>query len=313
MKILKPYKLNKGDLVGIISPASSPEDLSKIEKGVKYLESLGYRVEVGKNAGQNFGYLAGSDEQRVSDLHYMFGKKEIKAIICVRGGYGSSRLLDKIDYSIIKKHPKIFVGYSDITALQMAFYKKAGLISFAGPMISVDFSDEINGFTEEMFWALITCNKKFGKIRNPDNEKFFILKHGKVHSELLGGNLSMLASLTGTEYFPCFDNKILIIEEINEEPYRIDRMLNQIRLQGIFEKIKGIILGRFVDCYETDQYKKSLSLNEVIDDYFGKIKKPIIYNFKHGHVADNITVAFGIKYKIITEDATIEMTESAVI
>lgn len=313
MKILKPFKLNKGDLVGIISPASSPEDLSKIEKGVKYLESLGYRVEVGKNAGQNFGYLAGSDEQRVSDLHYMFGKKEIKAIICVRGGYGSSRLLDKIDYSIIKKHPKIFVGYSDITALQMAFYKKAGLISFAGPMISVDFSDEINGFTEEMFWALITCNKKFGKIRNPDNEKFFILKHGKVHSELLGGNLSMLASLTGTEYFPCFDNKILIIEEINEEPYRIDRMLNQIRLQGIFEKIKGIILGRFVDCYETDQYKKSLSLNEVIDDYFGKIKKPIIYNFKHGHVADNITVAFGIKYKIITEDATIEMTESAVI
>jgi muramoyltetrapeptide carboxypeptidase len=313
MKTLKPHKLNKGDLIGVISPASSTGDLSKIEKGVRYFEGLGYRVEVGKNVNQNFGYLAGSDEQRIADLHDMFGKKEVKAIVCIRGGYGSSRLLDKIDYGLIKKHPKIFVGYSDITALQMAFYKKAGLISFAGPMLSVDFSEEINGFTEEMFWALISCNKKFGKIKNPDEEKFFVLKHGKVHSELLGGNLSMLASLMGTEYFPSFDGKILIIEEINEEPYRIDRMLNQLRLHGIFEKIKGIILGRFVDCYETDQYKKSLSLNEVIDDYFSKMKKPIIYNFKHGHVADNITVAFGIKYKINTADASIEMTESAVI
>jgi muramoyltetrapeptide carboxypeptidase len=312
MKIHKPPKLNKGDLIGIISPASSPEDLTKIEKGVHYLEGLGYRVEVGSNVGQNIGYLAGSDEQRVQDLHYMFSKKQVKAIICIRGGYGSPRLLDKINYSLIKKHPKIFVGYSDITALQMAFYKKAGLITFAGPMLAVDFGGEISKFTEEMFWAIISSHKKFGKIKNPDNEKFFVLKHGKISGELLGGNLSMLVSLLGTEYLPAIENKILILEEINEAPYRIDRMLNQLRLSGAIQKIRGVVLGSFVDCYEVDQYKKSLTLNEVIDDYFGKLKKPVIYNFKHGHITDNITVAFGIRYRINTEESSIEMIESAV-
>jgi muramoyltetrapeptide carboxypeptidase len=313
MKILKPHKLNKGDLIGIISPASTPEDLTKIEKGVRYLESLCYRVEIGAHVGQNIGYLAGSDDQRVSDLHYMFGKKEIKAIICVRGGYGSPRLLDKIDYNLIKKHPKIFVGYSDITALQLAFYKKAGLITFAGPMVAVDFGDEINKFTEEMFWTVITSNKKVGKIKNPDNEKFFVLKQGKANAELLGGNLSMLISLLGTDYFPSFQGKILMLEEVSERPYRIDRMLNQLRLTGLLDEIKAVILGRFVDCYETDSQRKSLSLNEVIDDYFSKLKKPVIYNFKHGHVPDNITVAFGIRYKINSEDSSVEMVESAVI
>jgi muramoyltetrapeptide carboxypeptidase len=312
MKILKPHKLNKGDLIGIISPASTPEDSTKIEKGVKYLESLGYHVEVGAHVGQNIGYLAGSDDQRVSDLHYMFGKKEIKAIICIRGGYGSPRLLDKIDYNLIKKNPKIFVGYSDITALQLAFYKKTGLVTFAGPMVAVDFGDEISKFTEDMFWSVITSNKKIGKIKNPDSEKFFVLRHGKAQAELLGGNLSMLISLLGTDYFPSFQGKILMLEEISERPYRIDRMLNQLRLTGMLDEIKAVILGRFVDCYETDLQKKSLSLNEVIDDYFSKLKKPVIYNFKHGHTADNITVVFGIRYKINSEDSSIEMIESAV-
>jgi len=313
MNLLKPPKLSKGDVIGLISPASSPDDLTRIEKGVKYLEGLGYKVEIGANVGQNLGYLAGSDEQRVADIHYMFKKKEIKAIMCIRGGYGTPRLLDKIDYSLIKKNPKIFIGYSDITALQLAFYKKAGLITFAGPMLAVDFwSDDVSKFTEEMFWALITSNKKFGKVVNPDNEKFYILKPGKAHGEILGGNLCLLASLIGSDYLPSFQDKIIMLEEIGEAPYRVDRMLNQLKLSGIIEKSKGIILGRFVDCYESDSSKKSLTLNEVIDDYFGKLKKPVIYNFKHGHISDNITVAFGIKYKVNTESATIEMMESAV-
>ncbi|MCX6149991.1 MAG: LD-carboxypeptidase [Ignavibacteriales bacterium] len=312
MKILKPSKLNKGDLIGIVSPASTPDDLTKIEKGVRYLEGLGYQIEVGSNVGQNIGYLAGSDEQRVADLHYMFSKKEVKAIICIRGGYGSPRLLDKIDYNLIKKYPKIFVGYSDITALQMAFYKKAGLITFAGPMVAVDFGGEVSKFTEEMFWALITSNKKFGKVKNPDNEKFNILRPGKAQGELLGGNLCLLVSLMGTEYFPSFEDKLVVFEEIGEAPYRVDRMLNQLKLAGILEQIKGVIIGRFVDCFETDQSKKSLTLNEVINDYFGKLKIPIIYNFQHGHIKDNITIAFGIKYKINTEDSFVEIIESAV-
>ncbi len=312
MNLLKPPRLHKGDVIGLVTPASSPDDLTRIEKGVKYLEGLGYRVEIGENVGKNIGYLAGSDEQRVSDLHYMFAKKDVKAIMCIRGGYGSPRLLDKIDYSLIKKNPKIFIGYSDITVLQLAFYKKAGLITFAGPMLAVDFWNEVSKFTEEMFWAMITTNKKFGKIINPDNEKFYTLKPGKAQGELLGGNLCLIASIIGSEYLPSFQDKIIMLEEIGEAPYRVDRMMNQLKLAGIIEKSKGILLGRFVDCYETDSSKKSLTLNEVIDDYFGQLKKPVVYNFKHGHITDNITVAFGAKYKINTENATIEMMESAV-
>ncbi|MDP4175560.1 MAG: LD-carboxypeptidase [Bacteroidota bacterium] len=312
MEVIKPPKLNKGDLIGIISPASSPDDLTRIEKGVNYLERLGYQVEVGKNVGQNCGYLAGKDEQRLEDLHYMFSKPEIKAILCVRGGYGSPRLLNLIDYNLIKKNPKIFVGYSDITALQMAFLKKAGLVTFAGPMLAVDFWNEISPFTEQMFWDVISSKKKFGKVTNPENERFYILKNGETEAQVIGGNMALICSIMGTNYMPSFKDTILMLEEIGEAPYRVDRMFNQLKLAGALDQIKGIILGRFVDCYESDEYKKTLTLNEVIDDYMGKLEIPVVYNFKHGHVKDNITVAFGLNYKINTQKGTIEMTESAV-
>ncbi|MEI7812901.1 MAG: LD-carboxypeptidase [Ignavibacteria bacterium] len=313
MEIVKPPKLNKGELIGIISPASSPDDLTRIEKGVCYLEKSGYQVEVGKNVGQYSGYLAGKDENRLEDIHYMFAKPEVKAIICVRGGYGTPRLLNNIDYNLIKKNPKIFVGYSDITALQMAFLKKTGLVTFAGPMLAVDLWNEVSQFTEEMFWEVITSKKKFGKIVNPENEKFYILKPGETDAQLIGGNLSLITALMGTNYLPSFKETILMLEDIGEPPYRIDRMLNQLKLSGALDQVKGVILGHFVDCYEADQYKKSLTLNEVIDDYFGKREIPVIYNFKHGHINNNITIAFGINYKISTAKGTVEMTESAVI
>jgi muramoyltetrapeptide carboxypeptidase len=312
MEVIKPPKLNKGDLIGIVSPASSPDDLTRIEKGVNYLERLGYQVEVGKNVGQNCGYLAGKDEQRLEDLHYMFSKPEIKAILCVRGGYGSPRLLNLIDYNLIKKNPKIFVGYSDITALQMAFLKKAGLVTFAGPMLAVDFWNEVSPFTEQMFWEVITSKKKFGKVTNPENERFYILKNGETEAQVIGGNMALICSIMGTNYMPSFKDTILMLEEIGEAPYRVDRMFNQLKLAGALDQLKGVILGRFVDCYESDEYKKTLTLNEVIDDYMSKLEIPVVYNFKHGHVKDNITIAFGLNYKINTQKGIIEMTESAV-
>lgn len=313
MDIIKPPKLNKGDLIGVVSPASSPDDLTRIEKGVNYLERMGYRVEVGANVGQSCGYLAGKDEQRLEDLHYMFSKQEVKAIICVRGGYGTPRLLADIDYNLIKKNPKIFVGYSDITALQMAFLKKCGLVTFAGPMLAVDFWNEVDPFTEEMFWEVITSRKKFGKVLNPENERYYILRSGEAEGQMVGGNLALLTSLLGTGYIPSFKDTILMMEEIGEAPYRVDRMFNQLKLSGALDQVKGVILGRFVDCYESDQYKKTLTLNEVINDYFGSRNIPVIYNFKHGHIKENITIAFGLNYKLNTAKGTIEMTESAVV
>lgn len=312
MKIVKPQKLSKGDLIGIISPASSPEDTTKINSGVKYLEGLGYKVEVGKNVGKSYGYLAGSNEERLEDLHYMFKKKEIKAIICVRGGYGSPRILDKIDYKLVAHNPKIFVGYSDITALQLAFLEKTGMVSFAGPMLAVDFADDINPFTEEMFWALLTSNKKFGKVDPPGDEKIFHITNGNSKGRLAGGNLSLITSLVGTEFLPSMKDKILFLEETGELPYRIDRMLNQLKLSRILSQINGAILGAFTDCNETDPSKKTLTLGEVISDYFGKLDVPVVYNFKHGHIKENITIPFGIMANINASKNYVEIIESTV-
>lgn len=312
MRIVKPKRLKKGDLIGIISPSSSPDDLNKINKGVNYLESLGYNVKVGKNVGNYYGYLAGTDEQRVNDLHEMFGDKKIKAIICIRGGYGSQRLLDKIDFRLIAKNPKIFVGYSDITALQMAFLVKTGLLTFAGPMLAVDFYNSVSPYTEEMFWGLITSNKKFGRIKFPENEKIFTIVKGITKGRITGGNLATLVSLIGTRYMPDMKNKLLFLEEIGEAPYRIDRMFGQLKMTGVFNVISGLILGAFVDCIESDSEKKTLTLGEVVADYVNRLKVPVIYNFAHGHISDNITVPIGSNFRLNASRGIIEITESVV-
>jgi muramoyltetrapeptide carboxypeptidase len=313
MRIVKPKRLKQGDVIGIISPASSPNDLSKVNSGVQYLEKLGYRVEVGKNVGLKEGYLAGSDKQRLDDLHDMFRNKNVNAILSVRGGYGSARLLDKIDYNLIKKNPKIFVGYSDINALQAAFYAKTGLVTFSGPMLAVDFHEEVSAFTEEIFWRTITSNKKIGKLKNPRNEKFYTLNKGRASGRIIGGNLTLLVSLMGTEYFPKLKDAILLLEDINEAPYRIDRMLNQLRLAKLFKQIKGVVLGHFVDCIEPDLSKVTFSLNDVIIEYFQKqLKLPVLYNIKHGHVKDNITIPFGVKCILNASLGTLEISESGV-
>ena len=314
MKVIKPKKLTKKDVIGVISPASSPNDLEKIEKGVNYLEGLGYRVEVGQNVGKVNGYLAGTDEERLADLHSMFKNKNVKAIFNVRGGYGSGRLLSKINYGLIKRNPKIFVGYSDITALQMAFLKKTGLVTFAGPMVAVDFaSNKVDPFTEENFWKIITSNRKIGKINNPNSEKFYTLTKGRGEGKLIGGNLALLISLFGTDYQPNFSNSLLLLEDIGEDPYRIDRMFYQLKYAKVFSKIKGIILGRFVDCYIKDKSQPSLTLNDVISDYFEELKIPVLYNVKHGHIKENLTIPWGLKTKINTSRGFIEITESAVV
>ncbi len=312
MKVIKPKKLQKGDLIGIISPASSVDDVMKLENGIRYLEKLGYRVEVGKNVGKFNGYLAGTDKERVDDLHSMFVNKKVKAIFCLRGGYGTARLLDKIDYKLIKNYPKIFVGYSDISALHLAMYYKSGLITFAGPMLGVDFYDEVSAFTEEMFWKILTSPKKFGRIDNPDDENILSLNSGSENGRIVGGNLSVISGLIGTDYFPDLKDKVLLIEEMGEMPYRIDRMLNQLRLSKMFYGIKGVVIGSFRDCHELDPNKKTLTLGEVITDYLSPLKKPVIYNFRHGHLKDNITVPIGATVRLNASKKFIEISETVV-
>lgn len=312
MKIIKPNRLRKGDLIGIISPASSVEDKTQLEKGIKYIEGQGYCVELGKNLGKERGYLAGTDEERVEDIHQMFGDKNISAIFCLRGGYGAFRLLDRIDYQLIRKNPKIFVGFSEITSLQMAFLKKANLVTFAGPMIASHLSNEINSFTEENFWRLLTSKRKPGKIVLSEKKNNSKVKNTNTSGRIIGGNLAVLTSMIGSGFLPAFKNNILLLEEIKEPPYKIDRMLNQLRLHNVFNKVNGIILGNFIDCEEPDKKKSSLSLEEVLEDYFAELKIPVIHSFPHGHSKNIITLSFGINVNLNIKKGKIEFLENAV-
>jgi len=312
MTFIKPKKLMKGDLIGLISPASSPDDLSLIESGVRYIEALGYLTILGKNAGNIKGYLAGTDEERVDDIHQMFTDKKVKAIFCLRGGYGAFRLLKKIDYKLIQSNPKIFVGFSEITALQMAFLKKSGLITFAGPMVVPNFSKDISNYTKENFWRMITSTKQPGKVNLPEIENLSSMDSGIVSGRVIGGNLAVFVSLLGTKYLPDLKDKILFLEEINEPPYKVDRMLNQLKLNKVFEKVKGIVLGSFTDCVEIDKNKKTLTLEEVCGDYFNDLRIPVIHSFPHGHIKDMVTIPIGSKIKLNATKGFVELTESGV-
>ena len=312
MRLIKPEKLKKGEVIGIISPASSPLDPSKLASGVKYLEKLGYRVEIGKNVGKVNGYLAGTDQERTDDLNSMFKNKNVKAIICVRGGYGAFRILDRINYKLIRNNPKIFVGFSEITAIQNAILHKVGLITFAGPMVASDFANGLSSYTEEMFWRVITSNKKLSRLKYPDQTRLSAITKGSTTGRILGGNLAVFNALIGSPYFPLLKDRILLLEDVAELPYKVDRMFNQLKMLKVFNKVKGIVLGRFVDCYEHDPMKKTLTLGEVMEDYLNDLKIPVVYTFPHGHIKDKLTVPIGLNIKMNATKGFIEYTESAV-
>ncbi|MCX8009530.1 MAG: LD-carboxypeptidase, partial [Ignavibacteria bacterium] len=202
--------------------------------------------------------------------------------------------------------------YSDITSLQLAIFSRCGLVSFSGPMVAVEMYNGMDPFTEENFWRMITSNKVFGKMKNPAGEKICTLVKGKAKGRIIGGNLSMIASILGTPYLPKFDRTILITEDIDEKPYRIDRFFAQMKYLKIFDKISGLVLGNFTDCEETDQSKKSLTLNEVVYDYFSKMKKPVIYNFIYGHVKVKSTIPIGINAKLDANKGELEVLENCV-
>jgi muramoyltetrapeptide carboxypeptidase len=311
-KTIRPKKLNSGDLVGIVTPASPVADTARIEKGTRYLESLGYRVKVGENVGKVNGYLAGTDEQRAADLHDMFADKKVKAIICLRGGYGTPRLLSLLNYNLIGRHPKIFVGYSDITALQLALWRKCRLITFHGPMAGVEMANQIDPFTEEMFWRCVTSTKKLDGITIPEEPKPEWLNKGKARGCLLGGNLSLIVSLLGTRYAPDFANSILFIEEITEEPYRVDRMMMQLQNAGLYKKTNAMLLGQFTDCVPADTTKPSLTTNEVLQTAAVAFAKPTLANLPFGHVPKKLTLPLGIQVKIDAAAHAISFLEPAV-
>lgn len=311
--MIKPKALEKGDTIGIVAP-SSPGKKEKLYEATKVLESMGFKIIHGQSCHEKHGYLAGDDELRAFDINTMFRNPIIDAIFCMRGGYGALRILDLIDYNTIYKNPKIFMGYSDITALHIAIIQKSELVTFHGPMLTSDFlSLEFEEYTKNIMLKALTAPIPLGKINPPrGKEKSSMLYPGNAQGEIIGGNLSLLVSTLGTPYEIDTRGKILLIEETGEKPYEIDRMLTQLRLSGKLYDAEGIILGQFTDCCDCDT-GETLSLDEVFKEVLLPLKKPIIKNVYTGHGKGMATIPMGIKGGINGRSKTLVIEESGVI
>lgn len=315
-RLIKPPRLRPGDLVGLIAPGGVVDD-ALIEKCVKNLEAFGMRVKVSANIRAARGGYAGTVAQRVDDLHAMFLDRDIKAIWAARGGSGCIHLLPKINYSLIRNHPKILIGYSDITALLLAIYRYAGLITFHGPVASSTFSDYSAAHLKALLMEPQPSFEIKMSARNAEKallEPQFArrtMREGMATGRLLGGNLSVLSAMVGTPYAAELSGGLLFLEEIGEPPYRIDRMLTQLSQSGALKNIAGAMLGVFQKAVATDG-EASLTLSEVLDDHFAQLKTPSVYGFSFGHIAQQFTIPIGVRARLDTANATLTLLESAV-
>ena len=309
-KIIKPPRLLKNNQIALIAPAG-PVKQEQIDKTQKVLSAMGYKSCYNQSILSRKGYLAGSDDVRLNELHLAFERKDVDAIICIRGGYGSSRIVDKIDFELLKQNPKIFIGYSDITVLLNSIYQQTGLITFHGVVGISSFSD----YTRSIFTNILTLTKDEFLIYPKDKESLEIVNSGKASGRLAGGNLSMIVSLLGTKFQPDFTNKLVFLEDIGEAPYRIDRMLTQLLLSGCLEKASGIILGNFKNC-DIDNIEitseNSLSLNEIITDRLSLLNKPTIKGFSFGHMENQAIFPVGCLAELNTNVPGIKLLECPV-
>lgn len=285
--LLKPRALPKNGTVSLVSPASAVSR-SAFEKALANMEVLGLKVKYSPNVRVRSGFTSGTEAQRIDDLHAAFADESTDAVVCLRGGYGSARLLSGLDYELIRKSGKPIIGFSDITALLVAIYQKAGLVCFHGPVASSDFTP----FTTDSFQDAIQKGKKL-KIKS----EIAPLVPGKAAGPLVGGNLSILCSLIGTPHEPVFKDHLLFLEEVGESTYRVDRMLTQLINSGLLQGVRGIAIGHFTGCDtppEDAGYEYSLSLDEVFQDRLGSLGVPVIRGFAFGHESENATLPIGI-------------------
>lgn len=295
------------DTIGIVAPASA-EKKETIDESLKILKNLGFNYKCGKHIYDKWGYLAGKDEDRASDFITMLKDPTINMILCLRGGYGSIRILPYLNPSLLKKNPKIIAGFSDITVLLNYITKATGLITFHSPMVTSNLKDEE---TFKSFVDTFTHGYEPYEIKNPESIPYKTLINGDAEGKLVGGNLTLMCSSLGTPYEIDTQDKILFIEDVAEEPYRIDRGLTQLLLAGKLQKCKGFILGQFKDC-SLPHYERSLTLQEIFEDRILPFKKPTISNFMAGHDYPRLTLPIGAKVKLDADLGIINVLEKVV-
>ncbi len=308
-----PKRLQRGDTIGLITP-SGPINKQQLDDAVAQLKSFGFKTYYEDSVLDQYGYFAGKDSDRAAELNKMFANNSVDAILCVRGGYGAIRILDMLDYELIRNNPKIFMGYSDITAFINAIYERTGLITFHGPLGISPLNDFVWNSLENV---LINPKNhyKYGYQRepgtggNPEFDRYTINK-GKAEGELTGGNISVLASMIGGGFEPDFENKIVFLEEIEEKTYRVDKMLVHMLQATNLKKASGIVFGVFNQCNINDEPR--LTLKQALADLFKPLDMPISYGFPFGHIDNIITIPIGIQARFNATKNTLKLLEKAV-
>jgi muramoyltetrapeptide carboxypeptidase len=311
-KPLKPQRVKRGDVAAIISPAGSVVNENDIDEAISAVRRLGLKPKVGKNLGERWGYLGGRDTERLNDLHSAFSDPEVDLIFPIRGGYGSSRLLPMVDFELINSNPKAFVGYSDNTSLITSMNQFAGLVTFYGP----NALSEWTTYTREN-WSNVLMNprpvglfKPYKRRRSLDDpEPFKRIYGGKASGQLMGGNLSLLIQTLGTEWEIDTRNKILFFEDVNESPYRIDRMLTHLWLAGKLQDAAGFAIGHITNI----QNGSSVDVLDVIRDRFEPLGKPCYVGLSTGHIENILTLPVGIDVSVDADNGMLQATESAVL
>ncbi|RDW22249.1 LD-carboxypeptidase [Oceanobacillus arenosus] len=297
--MLYPMHLEKGDRIGVIAPAGPP-DLEKTSKAISFFQAMGLQVRFAEHLNRVHGYLAGTDEERLMDFHEMIDDRSIKAIFCARGGYGTARIVPYLDFELIKNNPKIIWGYSDITYLHTTIRQETGLITFHGPMLSDISRNNFDSLSGSLFQQLfeptiLTYSESISTLQT--------IVEGQAEGQLVGGNLSLIASSIGTPYELDVKDKLLLIEDIGEEPYRIDGMLNQLKLAGKLTDAAGIVIGDFA--IVESKLPSSLTLQQVFQHYFAELMIPVMSGFKIGHCLPHFSVPLGAMAKLSTFDKTL--------
>jgi muramoyltetrapeptide carboxypeptidase len=312
---VKPSPLKPGDLLAVVAPAG-PVHEEAFAGGVRVLESHGFRVVLGRHVRSSHGYLAGPDEARAEDLNWAMRDPDVRGIIAARGGYGSGRLLDLLDYGALRNDPKVFVGHSDVTALHLALARETGLVTFHGPMVE-NLGYRLTRFTLDCFLQAVTSSEPLDVLPVPaDYPSPKVVAAGRATGVLTGGNLSLISSLLGTRYEPETKGKVLVLEETGERTYQVDRLLCHLRLAGKLAPVAAAVVGEMVEGEgfpgepEAPGAAAPLSLDDVVAGYFGGLGRPVISGLPCGHGRDKLTLPLGVvatvdgyKARLIIEEA----------
>jgi muramoyltetrapeptide carboxypeptidase len=313
---LRPPRLRTGDVVGLVAPASAAFLRSDVALAQEVVEALGLRPRLGPHLRDRYGYLAGRDADRAADLNAFFADPEVRGILALRGGWGSARVLPHVDYESVRRHPKVFMGYSDITALLLGLYARAGLVTFHGPVGESDWNPWSVDLVRRVLFdaeAVVMENPHEAAESLVQTEhRHWTITPGRARGRLLGGNLTVLAHLVGTPYLPGWDGAILFLEDINEDLYRVDRMLTHLALAGILKQIRGFVFGTCTDCDPGRGYG-SLTLEEIFDDHVRPLGVPAWHGAMIGHIDRKLTVPLGVEAEIDAERGSIRLLEPAVV